>query len=225
VYHLLADDESRETYKAVIKFRRNLDFREIKPHIYYPQYFVKGIINCQKEIFVDGGAYIGDSIFALLKYATAEEIKKIYAWEPDKENGKALSRNLDRIQKKNTVTVEWIPCALYKEKSTLKFISMAGQGSQIGEGDVSVPADTIDHRCTDATFIKMDLEGAEIDALYGAKNTIIQNKPKLAISIYHTNEHLYEIPLLIHEWVPEYKLYVRHHSDTCVDTILYAVVS
>jgi hypothetical protein len=70
----------------------------------------------------------------------------------------------------------------------------------------------------------MDLEGTEIDALYGAKNTIIQNKPKLAISIYHTSEHLYEIPLLIHEWVPEYKLYVRHHTDTCADTVLYAVV-
>jgi hypothetical protein len=70
----------------------------------------------------------------------------------------------------------------------------------------------------------MDLEGAEVDALYGAKNTIIKNKPKLAISIYHTDEHLYQIPLLIHDWVPEYTLYIRHHSDYTPDTVLYAVL-
>jgi glutathionylspermidine synthase len=139
VYHLMADDESRETYKAVVKFRMNRDFREIKHHIYYPQYFVKEIINCQKEIFVDGGAYIGDSIFALLKYAPAEEVHKIYAWEPDKENGEALSHNLDRIQKKNMVAVEWIPCALYKEQSLLTFDSGAGQSSKIGKGGDNYP--------------------------------------------------------------------------------------
>jgi hypothetical protein len=70
----------------------------------------------------------------------------------------------------------------------------------------------------------MDIEGAEIDALYGAKNTIINNKPKLAICIYHSNEHFYEIPLLIHNWVPEYRIYVRHHSYTAADTVMYAVM-
>jgi hypothetical protein len=70
----------------------------------------------------------------------------------------------------------------------------------------------------------MDIEGSEIDALIGAKNTIMKNKPKLAICIYHKNEHLYEIPLLINEWVPEYKLYVRHHGEADAETVFYAVL-
>jgi hypothetical protein len=124
-----------------------------------------------------------------------------------------------------TAAVEWIPCALYKEETTLKFVDTANGASKIGEeGTISVKTDTIDSRCPDATFIKMDIEGAEIDALYGAKNTIINNKPKLAICIYHSNEHFYEIPLLIHNWVPEYRIYVRHHSYTAADTVMYAVM-
>jgi FkbM family methyltransferase len=154
------------------------------------------------------------------------EIKKIYAWEPDKGNGETLLCEVNKALKKiENVQVEWVPCALYREKTILKFSNSADGVSHIdGTGELSVNADTIDNRCSDATFIKMDVEGAEIDALYGAKNTIIKNKPKLAICIYHTNEHLFEIPLLIHEWVPEYKLYVRHHGEVTAETVVYAVM-
>lgn len=118
-----------------------------------------------------------------------------------------------------------IPCALYKEKAVLNFSSIGAGTSSIGavEG-IQINADSIDARCPDATFIKMDIEGAEMDALYGAKETIIRNKPKLAICIYHKPEHLFEIPLLIHTWVPEYKLYIRHHSDRECESVVYAKV-
>jgi hypothetical protein len=97
-----------------------------------------------------------------------------------------------------------------------------GVSSISDDGSLLVNADKIDNLCPDATFIKMDIEGSEMDALYGAKETIIRNKPKLAICIYHKPEHLYQIPLLIHEWVPEYKLYIRHHSHYDSETVLYA---
>jgi FkbM family methyltransferase len=225
VYNLLADKESRDTYKAIIAFRQTYKYNVLKKHIYYPQYFVKEVFKYYKdEVFVDGGAYIGDTITELLKYVPNKAIKKIYAWEPDEGNGNMLLQEVKKSSK-GGVEIEWIPCALYKEKAILKFTDSSDGVSKIGDnGQIIVNADTIDNRCSDATFIKMDIEGAEIDALLGAKNTIINNKPKLAICIYHSNEHLYEIPLLIHEWVPDYKLYVRHHSDNRHETVLYAVI-
>ncbi|HEL0742366.1 TPA: FkbM family methyltransferase [Streptococcus equi subsp. zooepidemicus] len=75
----------------------------------------------------------------------------------------------------------------------------------------------------DVTLIKMDIEGSEYDALMGAKRMIIENMPKLAICIYHTECHLWDIPLLIKEFVPEYKLYIRHYGENYWDTICYAV--
>ena len=74
------------------------------------------------------------------------------------------------------------------------------------------------------TFIKMDVEGAELESLKGAKETILRNKPKLAICIYHKPDDLIDIPLYINELVPEYKLYIRHHSNDRGETALYAVM-
>ena len=70
----------------------------------------------------------------------------------------------------------------------------------------------------------MDIEGAEIEALKGAEKTIKKYRPKLAICIYHEPDHLYRIPLIIKEMVPEYRIYIRHHSDTASETVCYAVI-
>ena len=73
------------------------------------------------------------------------------------------------------------------------------------------------------TFIKMDIEGAEIDALNGCKNILQKYKPKLAICIYHKPDDLWEIPLLIKRLVPEYQIYIRHYSNYLWETVCYAV--
>ncbi len=73
-------------------------------------------------------------------------------------------------------------------------------------------------------MIKMDIEGAELEALKGAKKTIQRDKPKLAICIYHKTEDLWEIPLYIKELVSEYCLYIRHQTFGTGDTVLYAVM-
>ena len=67
--------------------------------------------------------------------------------------------------------------------------------------------------CSDASFIKMDIEGAEMKALQGAKDTIKRNHPVLAISIYHSNEDMVRIIPYIHGLIPQYDLYIRHHTD------------
>jgi len=75
----------------------------------------------------------------------------------------------------------------------------------------------------EVSFIKMDIEGAEIKALTGARKLIKKYKPKLAISAYHLPLDIIQIPLIIHDMAPEYKLYLRHHSLVHYETVLYAV--
>lgn len=79
--------------------------------------------------------------------------------------------------------------------------------------------------CNDATFIKMDIEGSELQALQGAEKTIVKNKPKLAISIYHSNEDMLRIAEYIHELVPEYKIYMRAHNMGIAENVLYAHIN
>lgn len=102
-----------------------------------------------------------------------------------------------------------------------------GMNQKVTEkGTHKIPADTIDHLLKNekVSFIKMDIEGAEMEALKGAAEVIKANKPGLAISIYHKPNDFYEIPLYIMALVPEYRLYVRHHSCFFADTVLYAVI-
>lgn len=73
------------------------------------------------------------------------------------------------------------------------------------------------------TFLKMDIEGAEINALIGAQELIKTQKPKLAICTYHLPEHFFDIPFYIKSLVPEYKIYIRHHTNTMFETVCYAI--
>ena len=74
------------------------------------------------------------------------------------------------------------------------------------------------------TFLKMDIEGAEVEAIKGARNIIQSDKPRMAVCIYHKPNDLWEISLMIHEMVPEYKMYIRHMGIRCYGTILYAAL-
>ena len=73
------------------------------------------------------------------------------------------------------------------------------------------------------TFIKMDIEGSELEALRGASKTIQEHSPKLAISVYHKPEDIIDIPLFISEINSGYKFYLRHYTNWSVDTVLYAI--
>ena len=120
-----------------------------------------------------------------------------------------------------------MPYGVYSDDKRISFLNVGGGTSCICDNS----EDVIDVRKLDTilsdenvTFIKMDIDGAELDALKGAKAIIQKNKPKLAISIYHKPEDIIEIPLLLHEILPEYKFYIRHYSIYSVETVLYAII-
>lgn len=226
VLDLLSDEKSKKVLGGVIQYR--IHKTPISQELYSEndQYFVRELIHISPdEVFIDGGAYTGDTIQQFMDTARRQKVKykRIIAFEPDGKNYKMLS---NYYGKKKNVTL--IKKGLSIKEDTLYF-KAAGAAACIvdNEKDASykVPVVNIDSvkACREATWIKMDIEGAEMDALRGAEDTIKRNHPKLTICIYHSDEDMIRIIEYIHELVPEYKLYVRHHSRSSVETVLYAI--
>ena len=219
---LFSDDLSREVYFSAINYRKTHHPKDVPFFSKKDQYFVKDIVPLsESEVFIDCGAFDGDTMKDFIK-ATKGKYQSIICFEPVEEFHKRLEKR--GAGKKVTA----IRAGVYKESTTLQFNAEAGKGSSISSNaahTISIPVRAIDDvpECSTATFIKMDVEGSELDALKGAKQTILNNKPKLAICLYHRPKDFVEIPKWIHNLVPEYKLYVRHHSFSINETVLYAI--
>lgn len=218
----LQDNVSRETFKAAVRFRQSYA-RKDAPGFVKQQYFPDDVVGLSNnEVFIDCGAFNGDTAKKFIEKCGGE-FKKIVCFEPDSANFAALERNFA-----NNNRVETIRAGVWNVNTTLKFNDGKGAGSALSnvEDDaVSVNVMAIDgvECCQDATFIKMDVEGAEMNALKGAVKVIVRNRPKLAISIYHSNEELLAIPEYLHSSLVDYSFYVRHHSLNWQDTVLYAI--
>lgn len=222
VYDCLDDYLSKIIFESMISARinKNIDLlgRTCEKEQYFPEdIFILG----DEEVFVDGGAYDGDTIEAFLEH-TEQKYKYIYAFEPDKTN---YERLLKRGYKQN---VKIHNAGLFCETKEMRFDSNRGGSSKIGEEGIDtvqvIKFDDLELPENKITFIKMDIEGSELNALKGMQETIKKNKPKLAICIYHKFEDLWELPLFIKSLVPEYKLYIRNYTSYLDEIVLYAVV-
>lgn len=222
VCDLLADDFSKQVYQSAILYRQTRNPKDAPPFSRNDQYFVSSIVPLgTEEVFVDCGAFDGDTMKAFRK-ASHNRYKQIICFEPLEKYHRILTK---RGKGKHVTAI----CAgVYKETTTLSFHD-SGKGSAFvsdtREETSRVPVRAIDDtpECREATFIKMDVEGSELDALKGARETILRNRPKLAICLYHHHGDFIHIPNWIHSLVPEYKLYVRHHSASINETVLYAI--
>jgi FkbM family methyltransferase len=174
----------------------------------------------KNEIYIDAGCYDGQTIIDFIKYCP--DYDHIYGLEPDPTN---FVLTKEKITSKDTRGVTLINKGVWSSEKQLH-LAQSGSRSMINEtGEITINTTTIDYitRNDSVSFIKMDIEGAEAEAIKGAKDTIMKHKPKLAVCLYHKPEDILEIPLLIHDLVPEYKFYIRHHSLMFVETVLYAV--
>ena len=94
-------------------------------------------------------------------------------------------------------------------------------------GDAEVETVTLDHDiCEPISVIKMDIEGAEKDAIKGASSHIREEKPKLLVSSYHLPGDIFEIPNLINSIRDDYKFYLRFYGHGCIwpcDYVLFAI--
>lgn len=185
-------------------------------------YFDKDIIQFNdQEVFVDGGCLDFGTCQILLD--KCKTVKSIYAFEPDSNQWLSVQ---DAIEKSGFKNAHFIKKGLWSETTELHFTQTFGGGSSISEaGDVNIPVTSIDKAIQEpVTFIKMDIEGSELEALKGAKRHIVEERPKLAICVYHKPEDIFEIPMYIKSLVPEYRLFMRHYSSIEVETVLYAIV-
>lgn len=224
VYNHLADDHSREVYEKILFYRLTTRISYLEnirePAFYFGNDVVKEI-DC--GTFVDCGAYTGDTLEEFHK-ADFCKCQSYLAVEPDERNCNIIK---EFITKQNINYAKIIPVGVWEKKNVLHFDGKAnGQGRFTEEGSYLLNVDSIDNFVINEPpvgFIKMDIEGGEIPALNGAVNTIREYKPILAISIYHKKQDLWEIPLWFKKINPNYKLYIRHHTTLCPDTVCYAL--
>lgn len=191
-----------------------------------PQYFPEGIIvNDPDEVYVDCGAYTGDNITDFINYSKGN-FRKYYAFELSTKNYLELQRNVfvnraeyaDRFVLENKGVSDSTGVIKYEE---LDESSKMEAGGTV-DGKV-VALDDYFKREEKVTFIKMDIEGAEMQALQGAARTISGSLPKLAICIYHKPQDLWEIPQFIKRNWSQYDIFIRHHTDLLNETVCYAV--
>jgi FkbM family methyltransferase len=226
-FELLSDERSRHEFCDQIQWRYWFD-PEFLPlpqntgELYFPDDLVRPNEN---EVFVDCGAYDGDTIRTFLR--RGQHFHHVYALEPDSKNRAALQTFLDQQDPalKAMFTVE--PYAVSDSDGTLVFTEthdVTSKVSTTGEGIV------LECRRLDSmewpsppTYIKMDIEGSEPQALAGGSRLIQERKPVLAICLYHRSEHFWQIPNFIYSLAPEYSIFLRRYAEDCWETVCYAV--
>jgi len=221
-YALFEDKKSKDLFVNLVNYRISRELNYLLDCEDENQYFPRNeILDLSKnEIFLDCGAFDGDSIREFLKY-TGNMYKKIIALEPSRNNYKKLLENVKCMK-----NIQCYNLGAYRESKKLKFLVSDAKNSFVSEqGTDELEVTTIDEVLDGerVTFIKMDIEGVEYDALLGARKTIEKYSPVLAISVYHKVEDLFQIILLINKMNSNYKYYLRHYSPTIIETILYAV--
>lgn len=218
----LADDESRRSLYRIVAFRLGLDLSYASFQHELTQYFnplTLAALPKRPLRYIDGGAFDGDS---LLQLAACHPIAQAYLFEPDPENYRKLG---DRLQV-SPCPIQCLPLGLMNTYQILSFAGGQGEGGTLtGTGNIHVACAALDDLLpnTAADFIKLDVEGAEIPALRGARRLIEKYRPTLAISLYHRPDDLWAIPAVLDSICPGYRLFIRQHYFNSFESVLYAI--
>jgi FkbM family methyltransferase len=228
-YDVWDDDASREEYVSQVRFRLLADFDGLAHPVKHPQYFPDDLFAWNNtEWILDGGAYDGDTVRTLIALH-GSKFGHLHAFEPDPANFAKLTAVVAALPLELQRKITCSQIALASEAGTLHLDALGNASSVTSAtaavGTIAVPADTIDTLIGDGhpTILKLDIEGAEPDALLGAKRTIERDGPVLAICVYHRQDHLWRIPLMLRAWRDDYAFFLRPHNEEGWDLICYAV--
>jgi FkbM family methyltransferase len=229
-YSLMSDEPSKHTFIAQLRHRLFLDFdtvlapqtAKMKASEYFPQDIYRPL---DDEIMVDCGAFHGDTIdrFIALRKGI---FSLIYALEPDLNNFAVLQDYISGLGPTLSSRIKALANGVGERSEVISFYgdgSVRSGASENGNGSVQI--EKLDDICASIspTLIKMDIEGAETNAIRGAAQLIATHSPVLAICVYHASAHLWEVPLLAAELNPKYRIYLRAHAEDCWDVTCYAV--
>lgn len=181
----------------------------------------------EQETFVDCGCYDGSTAYRFAGWCAEGGMTydKIWSFEPDAGSYEKCKRILHSLEH-----CKLFPYGISDKNGTVSFMANGHENARIArKSDNKEGLQTIDVICLDeflknerVTFIKMDIEGAEYDALKGSARIIREQKPRLAISAYHSLDHIIEIPELLLSLRPDYRFYLRHYSMLANEIVLYA---
>lgn len=238
VEDILCDEESRRIYREIIAYKLSGDISHLRACESDKQQTYIEILHAEDiESYADLGAYNGDTVRELLQFAP--RLKRVYALEPDARNFRKLNEYYSSLKSPSFELIAhnvgaWSEAdLLYFDKSgnrnagllqnSSSFSDAVNQrGKKISEVRVQALDDILCGERVD--HIKYDVEGSEREALLGSRYTIKKHKPSLLVSLYHRSEDIFELPLLVKELCPSYKLYLRRMQYIPAwDINLYAV--
>ena len=222
-YALLADEQSRRVFADTVQFKLSGRLRYLRGSETGKDEIFRTVLHPgEQEHFADLGAYNGDTIRELLHY-TDGRFASVTALEPDRRSFRKLSAWAEAHL---SGAVELVQAGAWSSDTIQHFTDRAGRQSRVaaqGRETQMRALDSVLHG-RPCTYLKMDVEGAEREALRGAAQTIRTWQPKLNIAAYHRSADFFELPLLVHAMCPAYRLYLRHHPYVPAwDTNLYAV--
>ncbi len=235
VNNLIAKDEiivisNKRGYEDIKKYLVSAGFDEEKilcltlfekvwfGNIYFDERCLSGIDKCN-GIFLDIGCYDGkDSLNAISFFKTKDV--QVHAFEPDRKNYDICKSVLENNKK-----VRLFQKGVSNKMGDINF-NEGGPGAKIDKlGSAKIEVTTIDHHLLNnkVGFIKMDIEGAEEAAIEGGRNSILRDKPILALSIYHKRSDIWRLPLKVLQLYPNYRLEFEHQLFSWGDTVMYAI--
>ncbi len=217
------DDASRFEYLSQLRWRLLFDFDSLADPVQHTIYFPPDLCSLVAgEVFVDCGAYDGDTLVSFLAQPKPG-FKKVFAFEPDPANFAKLSQRVAQLPARDSIVIH--QAATGAENGPVLFTADGTWAASMGSGTTLVDCVELDDTLKDAppTYIKMDIEGAELDAIEGARQIIARHSPVLAVCSYHKQDHVWNIPRLIHSINPGYRFFLRPHGIEVWDLVCYAI--
>jgi FkbM family methyltransferase len=213
----MADAESRRTLLDVVRYRATANVRFMEDYLVRmrDQYF-EPFLDLRSEVFVDAGGYDGDTTEEFCR--RYPDYRQVHLFEPSRRNMEAAKV---RLQEHRDIVFH--PEAVSDEAGAMTFDAEAGSASAAttGPGEV-VQVTTLDQAIADpVSFIKMDLEGWEMKALAGCERHIRNERPKLAIAVYHHAGDFRAVSQYARSIHPDYKVYLRHYTQGWSETVMF----
>jgi len=220
VYNRLADEVSRQHFAKVVQFRFTMDLEHMRGFTLAidRQYFEDFVPRNEGEVFVDGGGFDGETTLRFTAWNKA--YRQIHYFEPVPAMMDISRRNLAGLP-----NVRLVQKGLFSRNDRLRFNASAGPASGLSaNGQTEIDAVRLDDEVQDSvTFMKLDIEGAEYEALQGAAEHIRSETPTLAVCIYHDQRDFWRVPRKVFEINDRYALYVRHYSESVRETVMFFV--
>jgi FkbM family methyltransferase len=214
----LKDSTSLALFDSLVNFRLSAnpafiaDFRENQAQQYFEDFLQ---LNPDGESFADIGSFDGRTSTDFI--ARCPGFKSLHIFEPDPQNLQVIQSRF-----KGDARVTCHALGLGEVARTVRFSSSGSTSSISADGEHEIQVQRLDSiELADVTFLKMDIEGAELDALRGARETIRRHHPRMAICVYHEPGDLWQIPQEILAVRDDYDLYLRQYTEGVTETVMF----